>query len=100
MLPVHLSLPGTGVKPITSAFLGWFGPRGLASILFVLLILEELSPEIQSKLFAIVIVTVTLSVILHGLTAGPAARWYGLMTQGMGECEEKRPVSEAPFDRL
>ena len=99
MLPVHLSLLGTGVKPVTSAFLGWFGPRGLASILFVLLILEHLSLENQNTMFAIVIVTVALSVILHGLTAGPAARWYGLMMQGMGECEEKRLVSEEPFDR-
>ena len=33
MLPIHLSLLGTGIKPVTSAFLGWFGPRGLASIL-------------------------------------------------------------------
>ena len=41
MLPIHLSLLGTGIKPVTSAFLGWFGPRGLVSILFVLLILEE-----------------------------------------------------------
>jgi NhaP-type Na+/H+ or K+/H+ antiporter len=99
MLPVHLSLLGTGVKPVTSAFLGWFGPRGLASILFVLLILEHLSLENQNTMFAIVIVTVALSVILHGLTAGPAARWYGQITQGMGECEENRPVSDEPFDR-
>jgi len=99
MLPVHLSLLGTGIKPVTSAFLGWFGPRGLASILFVLLILDQLSLENQNTLFAIVIVTVALSVVLHGLTAGPAARWYGLMTQDMGECEEKRLVSDEPFDR-
>jgi hypothetical protein len=48
-------------------------------------------------MFAIVIVTVTLSVALHGVTAGPAARWYGSMTQRMGECEENRLVSDEPF---
>ena len=61
MLPIHLSLFGTGIKPATSAFLGWFGPRGLASILFVLLILEEAELANESSLFAIVTVTVTLS---------------------------------------
>ena len=97
MLPIQLSLIGTGIKPVTSAFLGWFGPRGLASILFVLLILEEADLANESTLFAAVIVTVTLSVVLHGMTAGPAARWYGSMSQQMGECEENRPVSDEPF---
>lgn len=97
MLPIHLSLIGTGIKPITSAFLGWFGPRGLASILFVLLILEEAELENESHLFTIVIITVALSVVLHGMTAGPAARWYGSMSQHMGECEENKLVSEEPF---
>jgi len=97
MLPIYLSLIGTGVKPVTSAFLGWFGPRGLASILFVLLILEEAELANESKIFAIVIITVALSVALHGMTAGPAARWYGLMSQRMGECEENRLVSDEPF---
>ena len=97
MLPIHLSLVGTGIKPVTSAFLGWFGPRGLASILFVLLVLEESEMANESSLFAIVIVTVTLSIALHGMTAGPAARWYGLMSQRFGDCEENRPVSDEPF---
>ena len=97
MLPIQLSLIGTGIKPVTSTFLGWFGPRGLASILFVLLILEEAELANESTLFAAVIVTVTLSVALHGMSAGPAARWYGSMSQRMGECEENRPVSDEPF---
>ncbi len=97
MLPVHLSLLGTGIKPVTSAFLGWFGPRGLASILFVLLILEEAEVENTDTLFAAVIITVALSVVAHGMTAGPAARGYGSMSSKMGECEENRPVGEEPF---
>ncbi len=97
MLPIQLSLIGTGIKPVTSTFLGWFGPRGLASILFVLLILEEAELANESTLFAVVIVTVTLSIVLHGMSAGPAARWYGSMSQRMGECEENRPVSDEPF---
>ena len=97
MLPVHLSLIGTGIKPVTSAFLGWFGPRGLASILFVLLILEEAELANESTLYGVVVVTVALSIGLHGMTAGPASRWYGEMAQRMGECEENRPMSDEPF---
>jgi len=97
MLPVQVALIGTGVKPITSAFLGWFGPRGLASILFVLLILEEAELANESKLFGVVIITVALSIALHGMTAGPAARWYGAMSRRMGKCEENRPMSDEPF---
>ena len=97
MLPVHLSLIGTGIQPVSSAFLGWFGPRGLASILFVLLILEEAELANESKLFGIVVVTVTLSIALHGMTAGPAARWYGAKSGQMGESEENRPMSDEPF---
>lgn len=99
MLPVHLSLMGTGIKPVTSGFLGWFGPRGLASVLFVLLILEEVDVENEATIFAVVIFTVALSVLLHGVTAGPAARRYGMLSQAMGPCEENILVSEEPFSQ-
>ncbi|UCD69626.1 MAG: sodium:proton antiporter [Betaproteobacteria bacterium] len=99
MLPVSLSLMGTGIKPVTHAFLGWFGPRGLASVLFVLLILEEADLENEATIFTIVIFTVALSVLLHGITAGPAARRYGTLSQTMGRCEERMPVSEEPFSQ-
>ncbi|NNM00767.1 MAG: sodium:proton antiporter, partial [Gammaproteobacteria bacterium] len=97
MLPVHIALLGTGIKPVTSAFLGWFGPRGLASILFALLILEEAEVAGETTVFTVVIVTVALSVVAHGVTAGPAARWYGAMAATMGECAENRPVDDEPF---
>jgi NhaP-type Na+/H+ or K+/H+ antiporter len=99
MLPVHLSMMGTGIKPVTSAFLGWFGPRGLASVLFVLLILEEVDIDNEATVFTVVIFTVALSVLLHGVTAGPAARRYGMLSQRMGPCEENMPVSEEPFSQ-
>ncbi|HUU71479.1 MAG TPA: sodium:proton antiporter [Burkholderiales bacterium] len=99
MLPIHLSLIGTGVKPVTSLFLGWFGPRGLASVLFVLLILDELDLKNEATLFSVVIFTVAVSVVLHGVTAGPAARCYGRLSQNMGECEENMPVSDEPFSQ-
>ncbi len=99
MLPTHLSLIGTGISPVTSVFLGWFGPRGLASILFVLLILEEAALENESTLFAVVIITLALSVVLHGMTAGPATRSYGAKSQPMGECAENKLVSDEPYTR-
>jgi len=97
MLPVQLSLIGTGIQPATTAFLGWFGPRGLASILFVLLIVEESDLPNESIIFTVATVTVALSVVLHGMSAGPAARWYGAMTSRMGECPENKPVLVEPF---
>ncbi len=97
MLPVQLSLLGIGARPVTIAFLGWFGPRGLASILFVLLIVEQSEIANADLIFTVVTVTVALSILLHGVTAGPLARWYGSITARMGECPEKRPVGAEPF---
>ena len=98
MLPVSLSLLGTGIKPATSAFLGWFGPRGLASVLFVLLILEEMGVAHKDTIFTVTITTVTLSILLHGVSAGWAARRYGAWCESISECEEKRPVAETAFE--
>ena len=58
-----------------SAFLGWFGPRGLASILFVLVVAEEMLPDV-ARIEATVITTVVLSTFLHGISAYPLARAY------------------------
>lgn len=77
MLPVALSLLGTGLRPASIAFLGWFGPRGLASILFALLVVEERRLATQPLLEAVVMVTLLASTFLHGLTAYPLARRYG-----------------------
>lgn len=77
MLPVATSLLGTGLGLPTLAFLGWFGPRGLASILFTVLIVEEADLAVQSDITTIVSWTVLLSVFAHGMTARPAAAAYG-----------------------
>lgn len=96
MLPIAISLIGTGVHLPTMAFLGWFGPRGLASILFALLIVETADIAHGQEILVAVIVTVGMSVVLHGISAAPLARAYGRMTQLFGECEETKPVSELP----
>ena len=97
MLPVAISLVGAGLRPPTYLFLGWFGPRGLASILFVLLILEEAEVVHRDELLAITVVTVALSALLHGLTAAPLASRYAKLVARMGECEEIQPVPEMPL---
>jgi NhaP-type Na+/H+ or K+/H+ antiporter len=77
MAPTALSLVGSGVKPPTMAFIGWFGPRGLASILFLFIAVEHQEMEALSQIQAIVYITVALSVIAHGVTAAPLSRAYG-----------------------
>lgn len=96
MVPAALALFGTGVRGPTTLFLGWFGPRGLASILFALLVLEEAEIPLRAEILQITVVTVALSILAHGLTAMPASRWYAGLVRRMGECEEVKPVSEMP----
>jgi NhaP-type Na+/H+ or K+/H+ antiporter len=79
MVPVALSLVGTRLAPATVAFMGWFGPRGLASIVLALVAIgdgAEGPPTLAPVVIAAVALTVTLSVLTHGLSAGPAVRWY------------------------
>ena len=97
MLPIALSLLGSGIRLPTYLFIGWFGPRGLASILFVLLILEEAEIPHQAELLAITVITVGFSVVLHGISAAPLATVYGRLVDRMGECEESKMVSEMPL---
>ncbi len=94
MLPIAISLIGTGVNKYTVVFLGWFGPRGLASILFALLILEKIEIMHGGQIISIVIVTVLLSILLHGITAVPASRKYGSIVRADSECEEMKPVQK------
>jgi sodium/hydrogen antiporter len=80
MLPVALTLVRSGLGAREVVFLGWIGPRGLASILFGLIAIEDLHTHgltaAADSVAEVIVVTVGLSVLLHGLTAGViAARW-------------------------
>lgn len=78
MGPVALSLLGTRLRAPTIGFLGWFGPRGLASLVFALIAMAELEADEQrSTVFGVIAVTVLLSVVLHGVSAEPLAARYG-----------------------
>lgn len=74
MLPIFVSLTGMRIGVRDKLFLGWFGPRGLASILFTLIILDEFDLPGEQELLACVSLTVAMSVLLHGLSATPLAK--------------------------
>jgi sodium/hydrogen antiporter len=99
MLPVAISLLKARLRPDTIFFLGWFGPRGLASILFSLMILEEAHLAGGNEILNITMTTVTLSIFAHGITANPLARRY---SERLGKTlhkpgiEEYSPVDEMP----
>lgn len=78
MVPVALSLIGVGFQTRTVAFIGWFGPRGLASVVFSLIVLEELTlNDVLQDVLATATLTIIASVLLHGVTAGWGAKRYG-----------------------
>ncbi len=85
MIPVAISLVGTRLRISSVAFIGWFGPRGLASILFVLLIVDGNRLAVAPQLQAVVVLTVFLSTMLHGITAYPLMVRYASLVEKMGD---------------
>ncbi len=76
MIPVAVAMIGSGARLPTVGFLGWFGPRGLASIVFAVIVVEEAHLPQAATILATTYVTIGLSVIAHGVTAAPLARRY------------------------
>ena len=76
MVPVALAMVGSSARLPTIGFLGWFGPRGLASIVFAVIVVEQSHLPHESLIVHAVYVTVGLSVLAHGLTAAPLAERY------------------------
>ncbi|MGA9479035.1 MAG: cation:proton antiporter, partial [Desulfobacterales bacterium] len=83
MLPVYLSLAGSSLKPGSRLFLGWFGPRGLATVVFAVIVLNHHLPD-GRELALTAACTVILSILAHGFSANPLAASMGA-----------RPVSRA-----
>jgi NhaP-type Na+/H+ or K+/H+ antiporter len=99
MIPVAISLAGKRLRWQTVAFLGWFGPRGLASILFALLVLGNASFQGRDLVLSVTVIAVLFSIFAHGITAGPLAGWYvrRLAKRGPEACaEEMKPVEPMP----
>ncbi len=77
MVPVAIALIGSGFSRTTMAFMGWFGPRGLASVVFAVIAFDSLQGSEATAVLAAVTLTVLVSVVAHGLTAAPLALRYG-----------------------
>jgi NhaP-type Na+/H+ or K+/H+ antiporter len=98
MLPVALAMLGTGARPPTLAFLGWFGPRGLASIVFAVILLDDTElPHLHTLILAIT-ATIAISVYAHGLTARPLteryARWWNSHPRDAQPAMERVPTAD------
>ncbi len=74
MLPIYISLSGLGESNASKLFLGWFGPRGLASIVFAIIVINESLPSAHFMAL-VVVLTVFSSLIAHGVSANPLTRW-------------------------
>jgi NhaP-type Na+/H+ or K+/H+ antiporter len=87
MIPVAIAMIGSHARPPTVLFLGWFGPRGLASIVFGIVVVEAAGLPHTSELVIALTVTIAVSVFAHGVTAAPLARkyaaWYASSTTPM-----------------
>jgi NhaP-type Na+/H+ or K+/H+ antiporter len=98
MLPVAVAMLGTGMRRVTVAFIGWFGPRGLASIVFVLIIVEQSELTQRSLILTVVACTVALSVYAHGFSAWPGssryAQWYAGHTTDDADMAESVPAAD------
>jgi NhaP-type Na+/H+ or K+/H+ antiporter len=84
MIPVAIALFRSGLDRFTVGLVGWFGPRGLASVVFGLIAYDSLDPTDASRVLSVVTVTVALSVLAHGLSAAPLASRYGAFTATLG----------------
>jgi len=91
-IAIWISLAGTDASSITRLFFGWFGPRGLATALFALLVAQQAGHEVAEPILMLAINAVWISALLHGVTAAPAARWYAKKLSEMADCAEARPI--------
>ncbi len=102
MLPVAIAMLGTGARRPTLAFLGWFGPRGLASIVFAVIILDEADLPGQETILLATFTTIALSVYAHGASARVLtdryARWYKSHPPGQAPMESV-PVADQRWRR-
>jgi hypothetical protein len=98
MVPVFIALYRTRLGWATSAFIGWFGPRGLASVVFALLASDELGGQADT-LLTVVSVTVACSIILHGVSANPLIARYGALADRRPPNHPLSRVSEVPTSR-
>lgn len=78
MVPVAISMIGTGFDWRTVAFIGWFGPRGIASVLYLLMAIAAIGFSGYERIISVIVLTVMISVFAHGISALPLSRLYGM----------------------
>ena len=100
MLPVAVALAGARLGRPAVLFVGWFGPRGLASVVFGLLALEDLARSAAKPAVTVIAFTVLLSVLAHGLSADPLAKRYGPRLTPPPEAAGPAGLAEIPERRL
>ncbi len=93
-LAIWISLIGTDASPTTRLFFGWFGPRGLATALFALLVTKQVGHGLAEDVLYLAINAVWISALLHGLTAVPGANWYSARVKEMGDCPETGNIEQ------
>jgi NhaP-type Na+/H+ or K+/H+ antiporter len=89
MIPVALSLMGSKLDWASVSFIGWFGPRGIASILYLLIVVGRIGKSGYEYMLSVIVLTVLLSVFLHGISAVPLAHLYGRYASKHGMMNEK-----------
>lgn len=97
MIPVTLAMLGSRARIPTLGFVGWFGPRGLASIVFAVIVLEESQLPQEHLIVLAIYLTVGLSVFAHGLTAAPLAERYARWYEGQRR-DEALAMESAPAE--
>jgi NhaP-type Na+/H+ or K+/H+ antiporter len=99
MVSVALGFIGSKVRPVTTLFVGWFGPRGIASILYIFTVMDTEGLEGKEVIYAAAMITVLLSILAHGMTAAPLADWYGKRVSKVVEPDagEREEVPEMPL---
>jgi len=100
IVPVAIALAGARLGQATILLVGWFGPRGLASVVFALLASEELGSHTAGHAVAVITITVLLSVIAHGATAGPLATRYARLLARSSNALAGAEVPGMPERRL
>jgi NhaP-type Na+/H+ or K+/H+ antiporter len=97
MIPVAVAFMGTKARPPTVGYAGWFGPRGLASVVFAVIIVEQAALANTSTILTAITATIVLSVYAHGISAKPLTdryvRWYETRPEGLPPMESI-PVPE------
>lgn len=97
IIPVAISLIGKGLRWETLFLLGWFGPRGVASIIYALIVVNEGHLEHVELVVTVTVTTIIMSVFVHGVSAYPLAQWYGWRMEPHDEVVEHHEVTEMPI---